>query len=66
MTVHDHTETPSAITLKPASTIAEMRKQPGSINHHDGGRGVYWNDPDGHYLEIITRPYGGVGTTSGL
>lgn len=28
------------------------------INHHDGGRGVYWNDPDGHYLEIITRPYG--------
>lgn len=31
---------------------------PGQINHHDGGRGVYWNDPDGHYLEIITRPYG--------
>lgn len=28
------------------------------INHHDGGRGVYWNDPDGHLLEIITRPYG--------
>jgi hypothetical protein len=23
--VHDHAETPSAITLKPASTIAEMR-----------------------------------------
>jgi catechol 2,3-dioxygenase-like lactoylglutathione lyase family enzyme len=33
-------------------------RQPGQINHHDGGRGVYWNDPDGHYLEIITRPYG--------
>jgi catechol 2,3-dioxygenase-like lactoylglutathione lyase family enzyme len=32
--------------------------EPGRINHHDGGRGVYWNDPDGHYLEIITRPYG--------
>ena len=29
------------------------------INHNDGGRGVYWNDPDGHYLEIITKPYGG-------
>jgi catechol 2,3-dioxygenase-like lactoylglutathione lyase family enzyme len=28
------------------------------INHNDGGRGLYWNDPDGHYLEIITRPYG--------
>ena len=33
-------------------------QEPGRINHHDGGRGVYWNDPDGHYLEIITRPYG--------
>lgn len=36
-------------------------RQPGEINHHDGGRGVYWNDPDGHYLEIITRPYGSGG-----
>jgi hypothetical protein len=35
-------------------------QQPGSINHHDGGRGVYWNDLDGRYLEIITRPYGGI------
>lgn len=34
-------------------------QQPGSINRHDGGRGVYWNDPSGHYLEMITRPYGG-------
>jgi len=33
-------------------------QQPGEINHHDGGRGVYWADPDGHWLEIITRPYG--------
>jgi catechol 2,3-dioxygenase-like lactoylglutathione lyase family enzyme len=36
-------------------------RQPGQINHHDGGRGVYWNDPNGHYLEIITRPYGSGG-----
>jgi catechol 2,3-dioxygenase-like lactoylglutathione lyase family enzyme len=36
-------------------------QQPGRINHNDGGRGVYWNDPDGHYLEIITRPYGSGG-----
>jgi len=35
-----------------------FHRQPGEINHHDGGRGVYWNDPSGHYLEIITRPYG--------
>lgn len=34
------------------------KRQPGRINTHDGGRGVYWNDPNGHMLEIITRPYG--------
>ena len=33
----------------------------GEINHNDGGRGVYFPDPDGHLLEIITRPYGGGG-----
>jgi catechol 2,3-dioxygenase-like lactoylglutathione lyase family enzyme len=32
--------------------------QPGQINRNDGGRGVYFRDPDGHLLEIITRPYG--------
>ncbi|MGH3462284.1 MAG: VOC family protein [Kribbellaceae bacterium] len=31
----------------------------GRINTHDGGRGLYWLDPNGHNLEIITRPYGG-------
>lgn len=35
------------------------RKHPGEINHHDGGRGVYFPDPGGHWLELITRPYGG-------
>lgn len=35
-----------------------MGRDEGQINHHDGGRGVYWQDPNGHYLEIITRPYG--------
>jgi catechol 2,3-dioxygenase-like lactoylglutathione lyase family enzyme len=30
----------------------------GQINHRDGGRGVYFKDPDGHLLEILTRPYG--------
>jgi catechol 2,3-dioxygenase-like lactoylglutathione lyase family enzyme len=34
------------------------RYRPGEINHNDGGRGVYFADPDGHYLEVITRPYG--------
>jgi len=35
------------------------RHRPGEINHNDGGRGVYFPDPDGHGLEVITRPYGG-------
>jgi catechol 2,3-dioxygenase-like lactoylglutathione lyase family enzyme len=34
------------------------QQQVGRINHHDGGRGVYFEDPDGHLLEAITRPYG--------
>jgi catechol 2,3-dioxygenase-like lactoylglutathione lyase family enzyme len=33
-------------------------REPGRINRHFGGRGVYWKNPDGHYLEIITKPYG--------
>ncbi|HYD72373.1 MAG TPA: VOC family protein [Candidatus Binatia bacterium] len=28
----------------------------GEINRNDGGRGCYFKDPSGHYLEIITRP----------
>lgn len=35
-----------------------MHSRPFQINRNDGGRGLYWNDPNGHYLEIITRPYG--------
>ncbi|GII25084.1 VOC family protein [Planosporangium mesophilum] len=33
----------------------------GQINHDDGGRGAYFEDPNGHNLEIITRPYGSGG-----
>ena len=35
-----------------------MMSQEREINHHFGGRGVYFQDPSGHLLEIITRPYG--------
>jgi catechol 2,3-dioxygenase-like lactoylglutathione lyase family enzyme len=35
--------------------------QKNEINRHDGGRGCYFRDPSGHYLEIITRPYGAGG-----
>jgi catechol 2,3-dioxygenase-like lactoylglutathione lyase family enzyme len=33
-------------------------QQPGEINTRDGGRGVYFDDPNGHVLELLTRPYG--------
>jgi extradiol dioxygenase family protein len=35
-----------------------FRRKPGEINTHYGGRGVYFEEPSGHFLEIITRPYG--------
>jgi catechol 2,3-dioxygenase-like lactoylglutathione lyase family enzyme len=38
--------------------------EPARINTWDGGRGVYFDDLDGHLLEIITRPYGSGGTTA--
>jgi hypothetical protein len=34
------------------------QERPGEINHNDGGRGVYFPDPSGHGMEILTRPYG--------
>jgi catechol 2,3-dioxygenase-like lactoylglutathione lyase family enzyme len=41
-----------------------FRREPGRINDWDGGRGVYFDDPNGHLLEVITRPYGSGGTTT--
>ncbi len=35
------------------------RSKPGEINHNDGGRGVYFEGPDGHFFEALTVPYGG-------
>jgi catechol 2,3-dioxygenase-like lactoylglutathione lyase family enzyme len=32
-------------------------REPQQINHHFGGRGCYFPDPAGHWLEIITQPY---------
>ena len=59
----------SAITPKASKSKARKlgywadpgHHRPGEINHGDGGRGFYWNDPDGHNLEILTRPYGSGG-----
>lgn len=38
-----------------------FQRQPNAINHWDDGRGVYFEDPNGHLLEVITRPYGSGG-----
>ena len=34
------------------------KKEANRTNAQFGGRGVYFEDPGGHLLEIITRPYG--------
>jgi catechol 2,3-dioxygenase-like lactoylglutathione lyase family enzyme len=38
-----------------------FRKEPQRFNRWDDGRGLYFTDPNGHLLEIITRPYGSGG-----
>ncbi|MBO4225810.1 VOC family protein [Bradyrhizobium neotropicale] len=37
------------------------RRKPSEINDHDGGRGLYFEELNGHLLEILTRPYGSGG-----
>ena len=39
-----------------------FHREPNRINSWDDGRGVYFEDPNGHNLEILTRPYGSGGT----
>lgn len=39
-----------------------FRQRPGEINTNDGGRGVYFPDPEGNLLEVLTRPYGSGGS----
>ena len=47
------------LKVKGVSYFADPHQQhPGEINHHWGGRGVYFQDPSGHLLELITKPYG--------
>ncbi|MCA9451638.1 MAG: VOC family protein [Nitrospiraceae bacterium] len=38
------------------------REEPNHINGWDNGRGLYFDDPNGHLLEIITRPNNSGGT----
>ena len=38
-----------------------FQKVPNEINRWDDGHGVYFKDPNGHLLEVLTRPYGSGG-----
>jgi catechol 2,3-dioxygenase-like lactoylglutathione lyase family enzyme len=40
------------------------KSRPGEINRHEGGRGFYFDDPSGHLMEVLTRPYGGSGASA--
>ncbi|MGH2896918.1 MAG: VOC family protein [Solirubrobacteraceae bacterium] len=33
-----------------------QHEHPGELNHWNGGRGLYFRDPNGHNLELLTRP----------
>ena len=33
------------------------KQRPGETYRHNDGRGFYFNDPDNHLLEVMTRPY---------
>jgi catechol 2,3-dioxygenase-like lactoylglutathione lyase family enzyme len=58
----DFTEIYGRVTARGMDHWADPRQsRPGEINRNDGGRGVYFLSNDGHYLEIITRPYGSGG-----
>lgn len=39
-------------------TYADPGHRQEGHNTHDGGRGMYFDSPDGHNLEVLTRPYG--------
>ena len=47
------TATGATYWADPEGTVA------GEVNHDDGGRGCYFRDPDGHWLEVLTVRYGG-------
>jgi catechol 2,3-dioxygenase-like lactoylglutathione lyase family enzyme len=33
------------------------QNRPNEINHRNGGRGLYFEDLNGHFLEVLTRPH---------
>nr|WP_311527071.1 VOC family protein [uncultured Ralstonia sp.] len=48
----------ASVQAKGLTYWADPAKQrPGETYEHNGGRGFYFDDPDGHFLELMTRPY---------
>ena len=47
-----------ARALVPQIWADPARTLPDQINTRFNGRGFYFEDPNGHLLEVITRPYG--------
>jgi extradiol dioxygenase family protein len=43
------------------STWADPGRRTPGFNTNDGGRGLYFDSPEGHNLEVLTRPYGSGG-----
>jgi catechol 2,3-dioxygenase-like lactoylglutathione lyase family enzyme len=42
-----------------APTWADPGRSTPGFNTNDGGRGLYFESPEGHLLEVLTVPYGG-------
>jgi hypothetical protein len=42
-------------------TWADPGRHTPGFNTNDGGRGLYFESPEGHLLEVLTRPYGSGG-----
>lgn len=40
------------------TTYADPGRRRTGFNTNDGGRGLYFDSPEGHNLEVLTRPYG--------
>ncbi len=49
------------VRRKKLSYWADPEKLTPGWNERGGGRGFYFDDPNGHLLEVITRPYGSAG-----
>ena len=46
------------LRARDVTTYANPQRRQVGENTHDGGHGAYFTSPEGHILEILTRPYG--------